>query len=159
MHFHSLIIYCSSAEKNLIYFPFLYFKLKGTCTQSSCTRQYHFRYCRQNYTDLATIENMEEMDRLIKRVRRTYYGKAWIGLYDDINSWRWSLDNVMFDGGFKGWFVQQQVNSGGQSLCVYMSYYRGTWSEASCYYTLPFVCYDEQHTVLHFTVLINFDEY
>uniref|UniRef100_A0A8C1AFJ6 Si:dkey-11o15.8 n=1 Tax=Cyprinus carpio carpio TaxID=630221 RepID=A0A8C1AFJ6_CYPCA len=124
-----------------------------TCTQSSCTRQYHFvnenktwteaqRYCRQNYTDLATIDNMEEMDRLIKRVRRTYYGKAWIGLYDDINSWRWSLDNVMFDGEFKGWFVQQQVNSGGQSLCVYMSYYRGTWSEASCYYTLPFVCYD-----------------
>ncbi|XP_058613434.1 macrophage mannose receptor 1-like [Onychostoma macrolepis] len=130
--------------------PFICYK--KTCTQSSCTHQYHFvsesktwteaqRYCRQNYTDLATIDNMEEMNRLFKTVRRTY-GKAWIGLYDDMNSWRWSLDNTALEGGFKSWFVQQQVNSGGKSLCVYMSYYWGTWSEASCYYTLPFVCYD-----------------
>ncbi|XP_050948618.1 macrophage mannose receptor 1-like [Labeo rohita] len=137
-------------ENCLSSIPFICYN--RTCTQSSCTRQYHFvnesiswteaqRYCRQNYTDLATIDNMEEMNRLFKRVHRTYYGKAWIGLYDDVNSWRWSLDNVVLDGGFKSWFVQQPVNSYGQSLCVYMSY-RGTWSEAPCYYTLPFVCYD-----------------
>ncbi|XP_058614460.1 C-type mannose receptor 2-like isoform X2 [Onychostoma macrolepis] len=125
---------------------------KKTCTQSSCTRQYHFvsenktwteaqRYCRQNYTDLATVENMGEMNRLFKTVRRTY-GKAWIGLYDDMNSWRWSLDNTALEGGFKSWYVQQQVNSGGQSLCVYMSNNRGIWSETYCYNKFPFVCYD-----------------
>ncbi|KAK2872519.1 hypothetical protein Q8A67_022416 [Cirrhinus molitorella] len=138
-------------ENCLSSMPFICYK--KTCIQSSCTRQYHFvnesktwteaqRYCRQNYTDLATIDNMEEMNRLIKTVLRTYYGKAWIGLYDDMNSWRWSLDNTALQGGFKSWYVQQPVNSAGQSLCVYVSYYRGTWSEASCYYTLPFVCYD-----------------
>uniref|UniRef100_A0A8C2I6I1 C-type lectin domain-containing protein n=1 Tax=Cyprinus carpio TaxID=7962 RepID=A0A8C2I6I1_CYPCA len=128
----------------------------GTCTQYSCTRQYHFvnenktwteaqRYCRQNYIDLATIENMEEMNRLIKTVRGTYFGSTWIGLYDDLNSWRWSLDNAALEGGFKSWFVQQQVNSGGQSLCVYVSYYRGIWSEAFCSYRYPFVCYDGEN--------------
>nr|XP_021324716.1 C-type mannose receptor 2 isoform X2 [Danio rerio] len=123
------------------------------CTQSSCTRQYHFvseskswteaqRFCRQNYTDLATIDNMEEMKRLIKTVRGTYYGKAWIGLYDDMNSWRWSLNNTTLQGGFKSWFVQKPVNSGGKSLCVYMSNSQGIWSEAPCSWTFPFICYD-----------------
>uniref|UniRef100_A0A8C1AEP8 C-type lectin domain-containing protein n=1 Tax=Cyprinus carpio carpio TaxID=630221 RepID=A0A8C1AEP8_CYPCA len=130
-----------------------FFCYSRTCTQSSCTRQYHFVsesktwteaqiYCRQNYTDLATIDNMEEMNRLIKTVRDTYYGSTWIGLYDDMNSWRWSLDNAALGGGFKSWYVQQPVNSYGQSLCVYMSYYQGTWSEVFCHYTFPFVCYD-----------------
>ncbi|CAM4666779.1 unnamed protein product [Leuciscus chuanchicus] len=130
-----------------------FFCYSRTCTQSSCTRQYHFvsesktwteaqRHCRENYTDLATIDNMEEMNRLIKTVRGTYFGSAWIGLYDDLNSWKWSLENAALEGGFKSWYVQQPVNSGGQSLCVYTSYYRGTWSEAFCYYTYPFVCYD-----------------
>ncbi|KAK7131338.1 hypothetical protein R3I94_016467 [Phoxinus phoxinus] len=130
-----------------------FFCYSKTCTQSSCTHQYHFvsesktwteaqRYCRQNYTDLATIDNMEEMNRLFKTVRGIYYGSAWIGLYDDLNSWKWSLDNATSLGGFKSWYVQQPVNSGGQSLCVSMSYYWGVWSEFSCYNTLPFICYD-----------------
>ncbi|XP_059367597.1 macrophage mannose receptor 1-like [Carassius carassius] len=137
----------------IINMPF--FCYNRTCTQSSCTRQYHFvsesktwteaqSYCRQNYTDLATIDNMEEMNRLIKSVRGTLYGSTWIGLYDDLNSWRWSLDNAALGGGFKSWFVQQQVNSGGQSLCVYLPYNQGIWGETACYSTFPFVCYDGQ---------------
>uniref|UniRef100_A0A8C1MU92 C-type lectin domain-containing protein n=1 Tax=Cyprinus carpio TaxID=7962 RepID=A0A8C1MU92_CYPCA len=101
---------------------FMGLTINRICSKSSCTHQYHLvfesktwteaqRYCRQNYIDLATIENIEEMKRLIKTVRRTFYGSAWIGLYDDLNSWRWSLDNTALEGGFKSWFVQQQVNS------------------------------------------------
>uniref|UniRef100_A0A671QJ77 C-type lectin domain-containing protein n=1 Tax=Sinocyclocheilus anshuiensis TaxID=1608454 RepID=A0A671QJ77_9TELE len=121
------------------------------------SRQYHFlsenmtwteaqRYCRQNYTDLATIDNMEEMKRLIKTVRGTFYGSAWIGLYDDLNNWIWPLDNAAIERGFKSWFIQQPRNSGGQSLCVYMSYYQGTWGENFCMQTLPFVCYDGENS-------------
>ncbi len=131
-------------------------KITGTCTQSSCTRQYHFvnesktwteaqRYCRHNYTDLATIDNMEEMNRLIKTVRGTFYGSTWIGLYDDLNSWRWSLENAALGGGFKSWSVQQPVNSGGQSLCVYMVFNLGTWGETACDNQYPFVCYDGEN--------------
>ncbi|XP_048022551.1 LOW QUALITY PROTEIN: macrophage mannose receptor 1-like [Megalobrama amblycephala] len=138
-------------ENCLSSLPFICYN--RTCTHSLCTRQYHFvpdnkiwteaqRFCREKYTDLATIDNMEEMKRLIKTVRRTFYGKAWIGLYDDLNSWRWSLENAAIEGGFKSWYVQTQVNSGGQSLCVYMSYYRGTWGDVYCSTALPFVCYD-----------------
>ncbi|XP_048021629.1 macrophage mannose receptor 1-like isoform X1 [Megalobrama amblycephala] len=131
-----------------------FFCYSRTCTQSSCTHQYHFvsesktwteaqSYCRQNYTDLATVDNMEEMKRLIKTVRGTYYGSAWIGLYEDMNSWKWSLENATLEKGFTSWYVQQPVNSGGQSLCVYMTNNRGTWSEMSCHqFPLPFVCYD-----------------
>ncbi|XP_050949051.1 C-type mannose receptor 2-like [Labeo rohita] len=147
--------------------PFICYK--RICSESLCTRQYHFvnesktwteaqRYCRQNYTDLATIDNMEEMNRLYKTVRGTYYGKAWIGLYDDMNSWRWSLDNTTLDGGFKSWYVQQPVDAGGQSLCVYMSYHWGIWSEASCYYTLPFVCYDGRPNATERYVVIYYNK-
>ncbi|XP_059381521.1 macrophage mannose receptor 1-like [Carassius carassius] len=85
---------------------------------------------------------MEEMNRLIKTVRGTFYGLAWIGLYDDLNSWRWSLDNTTLDGGYKRWYVSQPLNSGGNSLCVYLLNTQGTWIERPCDVELLFVCYD-----------------
>uniref|UniRef100_A0A8C2CIJ6 C-type lectin domain-containing protein n=1 Tax=Cyprinus carpio TaxID=7962 RepID=A0A8C2CIJ6_CYPCA len=133
-----------------------FFCYSRNCTQSSCTRQYHFvseskswteaqRFCREKYTDLATIDNMEEMNRLIKTVRGTFYGSAWIGLYDDLNSWRWSLDNTALDGGYKRWYVSQPLNSGGKNLCVYLSNTQGIWSEMPCDFRLSFVCYDGEN--------------
>ncbi len=96
-----------------------------------------------------------EMNRLINTVRGTYFGSTWIGLYDDMNSWKWSLDNTALDGGFKSWFVQQPVNSYGQSLCVYMSYNQGTWSEAFCSSRSFFVCYDGMECYLNFNQLFE----
>uniref|UniRef100_A0A673ID32 C-type lectin domain-containing protein n=1 Tax=Sinocyclocheilus rhinocerous TaxID=307959 RepID=A0A673ID32_9TELE len=102
------------------------------------------RYCRQNYTDLATIDNMEEMNRLINTVNGTYNDSAWIGEYDDVSSWRWSLeDNDFYQEGerdFRNWYHEPD-NSGGNQLCVYMNY-NGKWYDMSCDNTLPFVCYD-----------------
>ncbi len=47
-------------------------------------------YCREKYTDLATIENTEEMNQLINTVSSSGYNSAvWIGPYSKIN-WRWS---------------------------------------------------------------------
>ncbi|TRY88569.1 hypothetical protein DNTS_034543 [Danionella cerebrum] len=131
--------------------PFICYNRK--CSQSSCSRQYYFvnvlkswdeaqKYCRENYTDLATIDNKEEMNRAFKTARGTFYGKAWIGLYDDLTSWKWSLDNATILGGFQSWYVREQRNSGGSSLCVYMASYSGIWSEYPCQYALHFVCYD-----------------
>ncbi|XP_029112223.1 macrophage mannose receptor 1-like [Scleropages formosus] len=46
-------------------------------------------YCREKYTDLVTIDNPEEMNRVINSVNLTgYTGPAWIGL-EKGNSWNW----------------------------------------------------------------------
>nr|XP_055035542.1 C-type mannose receptor 2-like [Misgurnus anguillicaudatus] len=131
-----------------------FFCYNRICTQSSCgPRQYHFisvkktwseaqRYCRENYIDLATIENMDDMNRLIKTVEGNKYGTAWIGLYDDMNSWRWSLGNTELGEGFKSWYGQQSVNWYGQNLCVILSYYKGFWNNLFCSYQFYFICYD-----------------
>ncbi|XP_077088897.1 macrophage mannose receptor 1-like [Siphateles boraxobius] len=122
---------------------------------SASFHQYHFvnesktwteaqRYCRENYTDLATIDNMEEMNSLINTVNGSYNGSAWIGLYDDVNSWRWSLENNNFyqegERDFRNWYHEPNNNVGNE-LCVYMDH-NGNWYDSSCenYYT--FVCYD-----------------
>ncbi|XP_016403792.1 macrophage mannose receptor 1-like [Sinocyclocheilus rhinocerous] len=96
------------------------------------SHQYHFvnesktwteaqRYCRQNYTDLATIDNMEEMNRLINTVNESYNDSAWIGLYDDVNSWRWSLeDNVLGKENSSQkyvWIYEHRTWTGAQSYC------------------------------------------
>ncbi|XP_053505507.1 C-type mannose receptor 2-like [Ictalurus furcatus] len=142
-------------------FPFLCYstmssKSSNSCTGSSCSlHQYHFinenktwteaqRYCRENYTDLATIDNMEEMNTLLNTVNGSYSGLAWIGLYDDLDSWRWSLDDDAFyqegERDFRGW-DQQPDNYNGQELCVSMNP-TGEWFDMPCTDRKAFVCYN-----------------
>ncbi|KAJ8386372.1 hypothetical protein AAFF_G00170770 [Aldrovandia affinis] len=130
--------------------------ISGLCTLCSClSRQYHFvniekswteaqSYCRQNYVDLATIDGPEEMQALLETVdgRRHY---AWIGLYDDRESWQWTLTNSSFysegETEFRNWKVGEPDKTGG---CVTMDS-EGTWTDVSCHISPgnPFVCYDD----------------
>ncbi|XP_053505344.1 C-type lectin domain family 10 member A-like, partial [Ictalurus furcatus] len=126
---------------------------------SASSRQYHFvnknkswteaqRYCRENYTDLATVDNMEEMNTLLNTVNVSYLGLAWIGLYDDLDSWRWSLDDDSFykegEKMFRGWYHEPD-NYNGKELCVFIRY-DGEWSDGDCNNDLTFVCDDAQHS-------------
>uniref|UniRef100_A0A3P9NM83 C-type lectin domain-containing protein n=1 Tax=Poecilia reticulata TaxID=8081 RepID=A0A3P9NM83_POERE len=57
------------------------------------------QYCRENHTDLATVNNMKDMEGLISISLRGI-NEAWIGLYDQTNaerSWHWSLPEVEFN--------------------------------------------------------------
>ncbi|KAI1901301.1 hypothetical protein AGOR_G00032900 [Albula goreensis] len=131
--------------------------ISGLCTFCSClSRQYHFvniekswteaqSYCRENYADLATIDNQEEMEALMGVVGSSRTGYAWIGLYDDRDSWQWSLAergfNIEEETEFRNWASGQPNNNGGKQHCVDMSHY-GKWYDISCAYTAYFICYD-----------------
>ncbi|KAL0162992.1 hypothetical protein M9458_042388, partial [Cirrhinus mrigala] len=53
-------------------------------------------YCREKYTDLATIENQQQTFQLMDTVNDNTIDLAWIGLYDDLNSWKWTLEDGNF---------------------------------------------------------------
>uniref|UniRef100_A0A8P4GCQ4 C-type lectin domain-containing protein n=1 Tax=Dicentrarchus labrax TaxID=13489 RepID=A0A8P4GCQ4_DICLA len=112
-------------------------------TSSHVGRQYHFiydqktmteaqSYCREHYTDLATIDNMEDVNILINMA-------AWIGLYDARNSWRWSLADQMFyedgEAEFRNWEVRQPDNYRSAEYCVAI-YDNGRWHDVSCTRTI-----------------------
>uniref|UniRef100_A0A8C6TPZ0 C-type lectin domain-containing protein n=1 Tax=Neogobius melanostomus TaxID=47308 RepID=A0A8C6TPZ0_9GOBI len=97
------------------------------------------RYCRDHYTDLATVSSLEEAARLEGWGNRT--GPAWIGLYDDpaswkgemtndSNSWRWSATGTTSPGGYQPWAKD----------CVLLRF-DGVWMDSNCSSPLPFVCY------------------
>ena len=92
---------------------------------------------------------MEEMNRLINTVNSSYSGLAWIGLYDDLDSWRWSLDDDSFykegERDFRGW-RHQPDNYNGKELCVYMNY-NGMWFDQYCQYSFTSVCYDGEKII------------
>ncbi|KAG9330998.1 hypothetical protein JZ751_021287 [Albula glossodonta] len=112
---------------------FICSKCEGLCTLCSCLyHQYHFvniekswteaqSYCRENYIDLATIDNQEEMEALMGVVGSGYEGEAWIGLYDDRDSWQWSLaDRGFYSEGqteFRNWASVEPNNDGGKQHC------------------------------------------
>uniref|UniRef100_A0AAV2JH22 C-type lectin domain-containing protein n=1 Tax=Knipowitschia caucasica TaxID=637954 RepID=A0AAV2JH22_KNICA len=68
------------------------------------------QYCREHFTDLATIEREEDLSRVHIPAGQV----AWIGLHDDpaawfqvmtnaSNSWRWSVTGATSPGGFQNW--------------------------------------------------------
>uniref|UniRef100_A0A8C9XDP9 C-type lectin domain-containing protein n=1 Tax=Sander lucioperca TaxID=283035 RepID=A0A8C9XDP9_SANLU len=56
-------------------------------------------YCRKNHTDLATVSNQTDMQRLLDSTTEQYQGGAWIGLQDNTTNtaWRWSQSGVEFN--------------------------------------------------------------
>ncbi|XP_037628798.1 macrophage mannose receptor 1-like [Sebastes umbrosus] len=135
--------------------------LSGLCAVSSpAKRQYHFvydlknmteaqSYCREKYTDLATIDNMEDvkilnnMVDLNKMVNADNSHEAWIGLYNDLDSWRWSLSDTSFykqgETEFRRWGSGQPNNLKSEQYCAQM-FSSGQWGDISCESHLKAVC-------------------
>lgn len=132
----------------------------GLCSLTQCLpHQYHFiptalpwlkaqMYCREHYTDLATVSNMEDMNRLVNTARDStggFTGKAWIGLHDNLTSWRWSLSDSRYYGekeaDYRNWDFGQPDNFLGDQMCVKM-WSGGVWQDSWCFLRNPFICYD-----------------
>ncbi|KAL7851020.1 hypothetical protein AOLI_G00213760 [Acnodon oligacanthus] len=131
---------------------FLALLISGLCNAASAlSRQYYFvnesktwleaqSYCRENYTDLATVDNMEEVKQLMARVNPKYSGSLWIGLYKaSPRCWGWSSGEIPH---YMNWRSPEPDNGDIDGLCAAKYMFSG-WIDADCTYPWEFVCYSE----------------
>ncbi|KAL7853046.1 hypothetical protein SRHO_G00188310 [Serrasalmus rhombeus] len=115
-------------------------------------------YCRQNYTDLVSINNMEEMKKLNATLKDTPRSLVWIGLEKgNTGKWQWSLaeGNVPSErDAYRNWSPGEPNNSRGKELCVAMKKTVGTWIDDDCNTPRKFMCYDEKKTNTERYILI-----
>ncbi|XP_034148985.1 uncharacterized protein LOC105011167 [Esox lucius] len=95
--------------------------------------------CTQNYTGLATVENMREID-MFNIV--TAHWKEKTLLEPENSTWRWSLDGTELNGE-TFWDSKQPDNQEHKEFCVFIK--EGKWHDVNCETTLNFVCYDEHN--------------
>nr|XP_046184377.1 lymphocyte antigen 75-like [Oncorhynchus gorbuscha] len=147
--------------ETLLYLTLL---ISGFYTLSSCLHQYHLitinmiwtdaqSYCRAHYTDLATVDDMEDQNRLITSVS-SYNSWLWIGLKKgDSMKWHWSLADRRFyregETEFRNWDTGTPQNGN----CALMST-SGLWNNGSCDDQHHFICYDgKQDTDLTYVLI------
>uniref|UniRef100_A0A3B1KGF6 C-type lectin domain-containing protein n=1 Tax=Astyanax mexicanus TaxID=7994 RepID=A0A3B1KGF6_ASTMX len=133
--------------------------LFGRYTNSVCgvspyvPHRYHFvnknwteaqSYCRQTYTDLATINNMNEMKKLKNTLKNKDGNYVWIGLNrGNTGKWGWSLGggNLKNVGvSYRNWSSGEPNNArAGNEFCVAMFNTNGKWLDVQCGDYCPFV--------------------
>ncbi|XP_078025846.1 C-type mannose receptor 2-like isoform X2 [Epinephelus lanceolatus] len=139
---------------------FICYSTRLCAVSSHAERQYHFvyerktwteaqSYCRENYTDLATVDNMEDMTTLnntadtSKLVHPNGWRGAWIGLYRGTYSWRWSLSDTSFykhgETEFRRWRAGEPSNINSAEHCTAMDE-DGLWNDLLCSNSLKVVC-------------------
>ncbi|XP_047665058.1 lymphocyte antigen 75-like [Tachysurus fulvidraco] len=98
-------------------------------------------YCQANKTDLAMIESSDEMLQLQSVAQsQTFTSSAWIGLYNDIKSWRWSFENAPL-GSLSYWDSNQPDNHNGNEECALTN--QGKWDDKPCTEDHEFICFHD----------------
>uniref|UniRef100_A0A8C2AKC8 C-type lectin domain-containing protein n=1 Tax=Cyprinus carpio TaxID=7962 RepID=A0A8C2AKC8_CYPCA len=109
----------------------------GVCLMSWPEAQ---SYCRERFTDLATVDSMSDVNRLVNIVDAGYSGSVWIGLKRGTQKrWGWS-NGENTTSQYYNW-ASGQPNGDGDCVVIYY----GVWHDMSCSYKQYFVCYAEEH--------------
>uniref|UniRef100_A0A3Q1J4L6 C-type lectin domain-containing protein n=1 Tax=Anabas testudineus TaxID=64144 RepID=A0A3Q1J4L6_ANATE len=128
------------------------FSLSGWVISTCHPHQYYYvsdlktwteaqTHCRQTYTDLATIENTEEVNQFINTVSSAgYNSEVWIGLYSQIN-WTWSDGYTGSGAEYRNWKTNQPDFISAAQYCVNIGNATGFWWDDNCFLDYPFICY------------------
>ncbi|XP_014866766.1 PREDICTED: macrophage mannose receptor 1-like [Poecilia mexicana] len=112
-------------------------------------------FCRQNFMDLVTVSSMEDVTLLTSMVdldtmvydSSDFNHRAWIGLSDDPNSWRWSITDPNFyrdgEAAFFKWKPGEPNNYLGREACGAMID-TGNFADLQCARLLTPICCDVQ---------------
>ncbi|KAK1889869.1 Macrophage mannose receptor 1 [Dissostichus eleginoides] len=145
--------------------------LMGQCSFFTChLYEYHFipegkswdearSYCREHFTDLATVSDMRDVERLTNSSQTT---DAWIGLRSinerDIKEWHWSLPGEKYyptecNPGCAPEWVTDEPNNGGVNPenCVAITSSE-KWYDDRCSESLKFICYNETGQQKYFVI-------
>ncbi|KPP57642.1 hypothetical protein Z043_124613, partial [Scleropages formosus] len=92
------------------------------------------RYCRENYTDLASVRTQVDQQQMKSLVSST----VWIGLFRD--PWQWSDRR---NSSFRYW-APEKPDNGNENCTVawFTQTHSGTWDDQQCGENHPFLCYD-----------------
>lgn len=93
-------------------------------------------YCRARFTDLATVDNFNDVNSLLKEVPLGYSGSSWIGLSrGTLGQWGWSRGDEPLSN-YSNWDAGRPDGSG---QCV--ANINNVWHDYDCATPLYFVCY------------------
>ncbi|XP_071385652.1 C-type mannose receptor 2-like, partial [Centroberyx affinis] len=99
-------------------------------------------YCREEHTDLATVDSMEDMKQLARLVK-VGVSNVWLGMY---RVWGWTLsqsdDYQEGEAEYSNWKVNEPGRKG---HCGVMSM-AGGWRATNCTRPKPFFCYNGSAT-------------
>ncbi|XP_051728471.1 C-type mannose receptor 2-like [Ctenopharyngodon idella] len=122
-------------------------------SSSALSRQYHYinvrmswpeaqSYCRAKYTDLATVDTMDDVNRLVNIVDSAYSGSVWIGLKRGTQKrWVWSNGEDTLTQ-YSAWNKEEPSS---HNECGYFAF--GVWYSYPCSSYLHFVCYNESEYI------------
>ncbi|XP_015226635.1 PREDICTED: C-type mannose receptor 2-like [Cyprinodon variegatus] len=111
------------------------------------------QYCREKHTDLATVFNFTEMERLLS-ISAGDMKEAWIGLYDQtdgIRTWYWSLPGVEFNE--TNWYEGEPDDRETENCYFIQRDNNLQWEDISCDFEIFFICYNESNTSQKFYLI------
>uniref|UniRef100_A0A8C4F7R3 C-type lectin domain-containing protein n=1 Tax=Dicentrarchus labrax TaxID=13489 RepID=A0A8C4F7R3_DICLA len=119
LHVNNIFQFCCNIE-TVTSSSFIYVNESKTWSEAQS-------YCREHYTDLASVRNQAENDQIENMNQNR---SVWIGLYRD--SWKWS------DGSPTSFTYWNNNEPNGDYACAVI--HNGRWEDYDCDTTLYFVC-------------------